>query len=80
MQDRTRADFAISAELRVVQFCGGIDGRFYGKHFASHANFHEKPIQRMHVIDGVDDKVMTVAQQPPEVWRIAALQRTVTPL
>jgi hypothetical protein len=44
-----------------VQFCGGIDGRFYGKHFAGHANFHEKSIQRIDVIDVIDDKVMTVA-------------------
>jgi hypothetical protein len=44
-----------------VQSCAGIDGRFYEKHFAGHANFNGQSIQRIDVIDGVDDKVMTGA-------------------
>jgi hypothetical protein len=29
--------------------------------FAGHANFHGQSIQRIDVIDGIDDKVMTSA-------------------
>jgi hypothetical protein len=63
MQDGARADFAISAEFGVVEFCGGVDGRINRKHFPGHASI---PVRSKHtsildVIDGHDDIFMTDA-------------------
>src|SRR5882672_8270406 len=67
VQNRARADFAIGTEPGAVQFGRWIDGRFDGKYFAGHANFHEQWMlirgyrSGPHVIDVIDDKVVTAA-------------------